>query len=43
MSLDMEWGWNIMEAEFTVPESGKTSVLLLKDPNNYMVHNYMVY
>ena len=26
-----------MEAEFTVPESGKTSVLLLKDPNNYMV------
>ena len=26
-----------MEAEFTIPESGKTSVILMKDSNNYMI------
>ena len=27
-----------MEAEFTIPESGKSAILLMKDPNNYMIH-----
>ena len=27
-----------MEAEFTIPESGKSSILLMKDPNNYMIN-----
>ena len=27
-----------MEAEFTIPGSGKSSILLMKDPNNYMIN-----
>ena len=27
-----------MEAEFTIPDSGKSSILLVKDVNNYMIH-----
>lgn len=26
-----------MEAEFTIPESSKSSILLMKEANNYMI------